>query len=294
MDTELLKTFLELNRTRHFGRTAENLFLTQSAVSARVRLLEDTLGIQLFTRDRHNIQLTPAGVRFLKHAETIVAAWNRACQDTAMEESRVPLGVGGVIGAWDTKLKPWLLQLYREMPQIALRAEVLSYEPLTRRLLEELLDIGFLFETPQMPELAVVDVGQVDLVMVATQPGLESHQAVQDKDYVLVDWGSEFSIRHARHYPGTLPSTLRMGYGSLAREFILDCGGCAYLAAPSVAQDVEESRLYRVEDAPIIERHFYAAYPEHSARRELIEETLKYFQPRPVANPDIIGSGAAS
>ncbi|MGB1090783.1 MAG: LysR family transcriptional regulator, partial [Oceanobacter sp.] len=37
MDTELLKTFLEVSRTRHFGRAAENLFLTQSAVSFRVR-----------------------------------------------------------------------------------------------------------------------------------------------------------------------------------------------------------------------------------------------------------------
>jgi len=37
VDIELLKTFLEVNRTRHFGKAAEHLFLTQSAVSARIR-----------------------------------------------------------------------------------------------------------------------------------------------------------------------------------------------------------------------------------------------------------------
>ena len=41
MDIDLLRTFLEVYRTRHFGRTAENLYLTQSAVSARIRLLEE-------------------------------------------------------------------------------------------------------------------------------------------------------------------------------------------------------------------------------------------------------------
>ncbi len=40
MDTELLKTFLEVSRTRHFGRAAESLYLTQSAVSFRIRQLE--------------------------------------------------------------------------------------------------------------------------------------------------------------------------------------------------------------------------------------------------------------
>ena len=40
MDIDLLKTFLEVNKTRHFGRAADNLYLTPAAVSARVRQLE--------------------------------------------------------------------------------------------------------------------------------------------------------------------------------------------------------------------------------------------------------------
>lgn len=48
MDTELLKTFLEVSRTRHFGRAAESLYLTQSAVSFRIRQLENQLGCEPF------------------------------------------------------------------------------------------------------------------------------------------------------------------------------------------------------------------------------------------------------
>ena len=60
MDIQLLRTFLELDRTRHFGKAAEILSVTQSAVSARIRLLEETLGVPLFIRRRNEIQ---AGVR---------------------------------------------------------------------------------------------------------------------------------------------------------------------------------------------------------------------------------------
>ena len=75
MDTELLKTFMEVSRTRHFGRAAENLYLTQSAVSFRIRQLESVLGVELFSRQRNNIQLTEAGEKLMPLAKT-VCCWS--------------------------------------------------------------------------------------------------------------------------------------------------------------------------------------------------------------------------
>ena len=86
MDVGLLKAFLEVYRSRHFGHAAKNLFISQSAVSARIRQLEDELGIKLFTRDRNNIELTTAGKRFLIYAENILNTWNRARQEIAVPE----------------------------------------------------------------------------------------------------------------------------------------------------------------------------------------------------------------
>lgn len=80
MDTELLKTFLEVQKTRHFGKAAENLYLTQSAVSFRIRQLEQSLGVPLFIRFRNNIQLTAAGELLLPHAESVLSAIGAAKQ----------------------------------------------------------------------------------------------------------------------------------------------------------------------------------------------------------------------
>lgn len=78
MDTELLKTFLEVQKTRHFGKAADNLYLTQSAVSFRIRQLEQSLGTNLFYRSRNNIQLTAAGEALLPHAIAVIQALNNA------------------------------------------------------------------------------------------------------------------------------------------------------------------------------------------------------------------------
>ena len=71
MDIELLRTFIEVRKTRHFGKAAENLYLTQAAVSARIRQLEQLLGVKLFIRSRNNIQLTSEGERLVSHAQTV-------------------------------------------------------------------------------------------------------------------------------------------------------------------------------------------------------------------------------
>src|SRR3970282_1267989 len=143
MDIDLLRTFLEVYRTRHFGRTAENLYLTQSAVSARIRLLEETLGAPLFTRTRNDIRLTPPVTRMLKYAEAILNAWNRARQDAALgEEDKVSLAIGASYSLWDILLQDWTHALYRELPGVALQAEALVSEALILRLHDRPLDIG--------------------------------------------------------------------------------------------------------------------------------------------------------
>jgi DNA-binding transcriptional LysR family regulator len=109
MDTELLKTFLEVNRTRHFGRAAEHLCLTQSAVSGRIRQLEEMLGTALFVRARNNLRLTAHGERLVPYAETILTAWTRVKQDLAVaDEAAVVLSVGGLASLWDILLTDWL------------------------------------------------------------------------------------------------------------------------------------------------------------------------------------------
>jgi DNA-binding transcriptional LysR family regulator len=276
MDIELLKTFLELTRTRHFGRTAENLYLTQSAVSARVRQLEDTLGAQLFTRTRNDIQLTPVGSRLVKYAESILNTWNRAQQDAALKaEDKESLAIGGMFTLWDVVLQNWLHRLYRQFPRVALQAETASQDVLVRKLLDGALDLAFMWEPPQMAELQAEEIGSIHLVMVSTEAGLSARDAVS-RNYVVADWGTAFAIAHARHFPDIPPPAIRVALGRMSLAFLLGCGGNGYLAEPMAREHLESGRLHRVADAPVIDRAFFAVYLHAAAepRRKLIGDVL--------------------
>lgn len=280
MDIDLLRTFLEVYRTRHFGRTAENLYLTQSAVSARIRLLEETLGAPLFTRARNDIQLTPAGTRMLKYAEAILNAWNRARQDAALgEEDKVSLAIGASYSLWDILLQDWMHRLYGTMPRVALQAEAHGPEMLIRKLLDHALDVAFMFEPPQMAELEVREIALIRLIMVADRPNLTAREAVGN-GYIMADWGTSFAIAHARHFPDMPPPAVRMGLGRMALAFLSHNGGATYLAEQMVSEYLASRRLHRVDDAPVIDRQVHVVYPLASERKPLLEQALGLLAPR--------------
>ncbi|RCX31274.1 LysR substrate-binding domain-containing protein [Thioalbus denitrificans] len=274
MDIELLRTFLELQRTRHFARAAERLHLTQSAVSARIRLLEETLGQQLFTRKRNDIRLTAAGTRLLKHAETIVGAWSRARQESGLgPEYRTSLALGGAYDLWESLLRGWLCRLREQLPDIALQAETLPGELLLRRLLDGVLDIAVLFEPPRLPGETVREVGTVNLVLVSSVEGAGAMEALGE-GFVRVDWGASTALELARRYPDLPTPSLRMSHGTLALGFILERGGAAYLPERLAEPHLAAGRLHRVADAAPIERPAYAVYRPGSEREEVIRQAL--------------------
>lgn len=67
---EALRTFAVAARELSFTRAAAELFVTQSAVSKQVRVLEEALGVQLFERQHRALRLTDAGVRLYRAADT--------------------------------------------------------------------------------------------------------------------------------------------------------------------------------------------------------------------------------
>lgn len=59
MDIKIYKTFISVAENRHFGRAAEQLYITQAAVSARIKQLEEFYSTPMFIRDKNNLMLTP-------------------------------------------------------------------------------------------------------------------------------------------------------------------------------------------------------------------------------------------
>ena len=276
MDIELLRTFLEVSRTRHFGQAAEAMSLTQAAVSARIKSLEGLLGVRLFIRKKRDIQLTPEGNRLTSRADRLISEWRKIRQEISAGGASQQLSVGGSLRLWDVVLQQWLIRVRSAMPQIALIAESHTPELLTRKLLDGVLDLAFMLEPPQLEVLQIQAVGTLSLRLVSSTAGVELERALGE-GYLMVDWGLTHTLQHRRLFPDAPEPQTRLASGTLSLHYLLALGGSAYLPETMVKSHIDEQRLHWVEDAPAIEHRAHAVFPVRSGRKKLIESMLEYF-----------------
>jgi DNA-binding transcriptional LysR family regulator len=92
VDTRVLRYFVAVAEQLSFTRAAEQLFVSQPALSRQIRQLENDLKIGLFERTSREVRLTSAGEALLPKARLLVAEWQaaqRIARSVAADESRV-------------------------------------------------------------------------------------------------------------------------------------------------------------------------------------------------------------
>ena len=87
MNTDQLKSFIQVAENLNFARAAEILKITQSAVSRQIHSLEDELGTKLLHRTTRTVTLTPAGISFLEDAKNVIGRLKVAEQKIQRHQS---------------------------------------------------------------------------------------------------------------------------------------------------------------------------------------------------------------
>ncbi|MCB5310311.1 HTH-type transcriptional regulator HdfR [Yersinia massiliensis] len=280
MDTELLKTFLEVSRTRHFGRAAESLYLTQSAVSFRIRQLENQLGANLFTRHRNNIRLTPAGERLVPYAETLMSTWQLAKKEVAHSPQHTELSIGATASLWEAYLTPWLQQLYNQRGSLHLEARIALRQSLVKQLHERQLDLLMTTEPPKMDELASQLLGHFSLRLFSAIPvdlpqdidAKNEHENANEAPYIKLEWGADFHQQESRILNSEQIPVLTTTSAHLTRQLLETTNGYAFL--PEHWQK-EYPQLIANADIPVIMRPLYAVWLQNSDQQPLIRQLLK-------------------
>ncbi|UIM94119.1 HTH-type transcriptional regulator HdfR [Yersinia ruckeri] len=268
MDTELLKTFLEVSRTRHFGRAAESLYLTQSAVSFRIRQLENQLGANLFTRHRNNIRLTPAGERLVPYAETLMNTWQQAKKEVVHSLQHTELSIGATASLWKAYLTPWLQLLYTQREGLRLEARIALRQSLVKQLHERQLDLLITTEPPKMDELASQLLGNFSLKLFSSG----QHDANDEIPYIKLEWGADFHQQENKLLDSEQMPVLTTTSAHLTRQLLDTTNACAFL--PEHWQK-DYPQLKPNLDIPPIIRPMYAVWLQNSDQQILIRQLLK-------------------
>ncbi len=140
-----LQVFVTVARVKSFTRAAEELLLTQSAVSQHIQGLEAQLGARLFERSHRGVRLTRAGEVLLDYAQRIlqlIAEAEEAVAATA-EPSASVLRIGGTPIAAGCLLPGWIRAFRRTHPRQRVSLHTAPTDQVVADLLQDRLDLGF-------------------------------------------------------------------------------------------------------------------------------------------------------
>ena len=256
MDIQLIQTFLEVYRTRHFARAADNLCVSQAAVSARIGQLEALVGAPLFLRQRNNLQLTPAGEGLLPRAEVLMASWNRLLLHNAgVAGGKEVVALGCLPSISEVFFEAWMGELVQSCADVLLQLEMMTSATLLGRMKARSLDLALLYEDPGSPGLIAHRLLEMPLVLVGTQQTTQAE--LPTAFYIHVDWGAAFEMRQLQTWEELLRPSLRMESPRLARQVLLQRGGVACLPLQQVQGDIRAGRLHRLSFAQPLVRELY-------------------------------------
>ena len=95
-----LQCFRAVAEERNFRRAAERLHMSQPPLSRQIQALEAQLGLALFERSSHHVDLTPAGTRLLRHGQSVLDAYDRLLSNAeALAGAETPGARGAACGS---------------------------------------------------------------------------------------------------------------------------------------------------------------------------------------------------
>jgi DNA-binding transcriptional LysR family regulator len=145
MTLEQLRIFIAVAELQHVTQAAENLHLTQSAVSSAIQALETRHNVRLFDRIGRRIELTRAGAQFLAQAKQIVerARAGEKFLDQFADLSRGVLAVHAsqTIGCY--WLVPYLVQFKQRFPGIRIEMDIGNTAEVAKAVASGSADLGF-------------------------------------------------------------------------------------------------------------------------------------------------------
>jgi DNA-binding transcriptional LysR family regulator len=180
-----LDAFVAVARERHFSRAARALGLTQSALSLRIRNLEDAVGTTLFLRDRAGVRLTATGESLLRYCrmkdELEAEALAQLRPGNAQELSGV-IRLGGFSSVMRSVVLPALQPLFTRHRKIALSLLSRELDELPDALRRGEIDYLILDRELESEGIEAVSLGYEDNVLVTDRARTAPEDVYLDHD----------------------------------------------------------------------------------------------------------------
>jgi len=279
MEIDQIETFLAVATFDGFHRAAEALRISQPAVSARIKALEQSLGATLFARSRGGLTLSDAGRTLRPYAEQLLRTASLARQ--AVHELRPgsegPLQIAAALSICVYFLPDVLKHFQRAHPNVIINIRSGHSKEVLEMVMGGEAEIG-LARSLQHPEVETLSLGDDPLLLVA-HPKQEPKNVRRARLEEVANWpliffdrgSSDWTLTHSLfRRAGLVPNVaLEVDTIETAKRMVERGLGVAFLPRIAVGREIQRGKLatVRILDAEPLRRSLDLIHPRHRALR---------------------------
>jgi DNA-binding transcriptional LysR family regulator len=302
MEIAQLETFLAVASFGGFHRAAEALRISQPAVSSRIKALEDSLGVLLFTRTRNALTLTTSGRVLRPHAEQLLktASMARQAVHELQPGSDVPLQIAAGLSISVYFLPDVLKKFQAVFPEVNISIRPGHSKEVLEMVLGEEAEIG-LARSLQHPEVETITLRDDPLLLVAhpeqlagksSRPRLEQ---VASWPLIFYERGSsDWTLtRGLFRHAGLVPNVaLEVDTIETAKRMVERGLGLSYLPLMAVGTEIRRGELNVIKplNTEPLHRSLDLIHPRHRSLRpqarsflNVVREIVRLRGPRGIA-----------
>jgi LysR family transcriptional regulator, transcriptional activator of the cysJI operon len=286
-----LRVFHAVAKHLSFTRAAEELYLTQPAVTFQIRQLEEHFDTRLFDRHHNRITMTDAGVTVFSYTERILELYretDKAINEmTGMTRGMVKLGASTTIGEY---ILPMILSSYHELfPDVRVRMTVDNTRLIVRKLEDATIDIGIVEGPVQNKNINIVPCVEDELIVILppNHPLAKFSEIPMSKlkgyPFVSREEGSGTRAVIAEHLKkanvnySDLDMVLELGTTESVKSAVEGNVGFSIVSSVSIRKELRLKSLtaHRIKGVSM-KRMLNFVYPKQKFRSKAVEEMLNF------------------
>ncbi len=287
-----LRVFQSVARNLSFTKAANELFITQPAVTKHIKELESEFEVKLFDRIGNKIHLTQAGVIFQTYADSIVALHNELNfelhQLAGSFEGKLRIGASTTISQY--VIPPMLAKFHKRYPDVELSLVNGNTEYIEQQLLNSSIDIGIVEGKPGNPDIRYTPFLNDELLVFTSAknhdiPGSVSNEQFMNLPLVLRERGSgtleiiEKNIHEQHISPKQLNVLMYLGSTEAIKSFVKTGSGVGIVSRFAIEPELSGTVFRRVETPGLkFDRQFFFVSPQGPEPTGLAKLFLNFIQ----------------
>ncbi|MDA6071771.1 LysR family transcriptional regulator [Flavobacterium sp. AC] len=267
-----LKVFYTVALRLNFTKAAQELYISQPAVSKHIQELEETYKIKLFERNGSKIALTPAGEILLKHTKNIFEIYRKIDFDMSsfINERKGLLRLGASTTISQYIISPVLARFHQKQKDIKVNLLNGNTEQIENALISKEIEIGIVEGQSKNQLIKYIPFLKDELVLVCNiknpfvkqnEISLEDLKAMK---FITRERGSgtleviEFALKQVNVKITDLQIEMQLGSTESIKSYLLNSDCFAFMSIHAVGKELKNNELIVLDVTNLsIERYFY-------------------------------------